>query len=112
MSNPTSELTEKLRTDATFIERWHGSISCDRVQRIRSAADELTRLEEENARLVKDVATALDFIDRVSGAALGIAMSGDDHPAPDAVLMGYSQEGMNLSAAIRRRAIKGGGDGN
>lgn len=56
---------------------------------------------DETKELVERLERARDFIDRVSGAALGIAMSGKNHPNPDVVLMDFSREGMELSAALR-----------
>lgn len=45
--------------------------------------------------------TAYDYVNRVSGAAMGLAMSGSNHPNWDGVLMDYSREGMTLATSIR-----------
>lgn len=65
-------------------------------------------LEAEVSRLTALLQSAKDFIGRVSGAALGIAMSGDDHPNPDEVLMDFAHEGMDISASLRAFAEKAG----
>lgn len=44
---------------------------------------------------------ALAFVDKASGTALGIAMSGRHHPNPDGTLTDLAQEGMALSEEIR-----------
>lgn len=62
--------------------------------------------EAASAMLMK----ALAFIDKASGTALGIAMSGRNHPNPDGVLTDLAEEGMDLSAEIRaalKRATEG-----
>jgi hypothetical protein len=43
---------------------------------------------------------ALNFVNEASGAALGIAMSGSDHPNPDEVLMDLSRKGMDLAPRL------------
>lgn len=43
----------------------------------------------------------LRFVDKASGTALGIAMSGKRHPNPDEVLEELSREGMALSEEAR-----------
>lgn len=45
---------------------------------------------------------ALAFIDKASGTALGVAMSGRDHPNPDGALTELAMEGIELSAELRR----------
>jgi hypothetical protein len=82
---------------------------------MRTIADERARAERAEAQLAeakKALEPVIDFIDRVSGAALGIAMSGDNHPNPDGVLMDFSREGMALSASLREahRVYAGGED--
>lgn len=66
--------------------------------------------ETRVAKLEKAEDQALEFIDRVSGTALGIAMSGRGHPNPGGVLTAISQEGMGLAASLRaaRRVREGG----
>lgn len=49
------------------------------------------------------------FIDRTSGTALGLAMSGGDHPDPDAALMGLVHDGMALSQSLAETISKGTG---
>lgn len=40
------------------------------------------------------------FANKTAGSTLGLAMSGDDHPNPDEVLMGLSSEGMELASKL------------
>ncbi len=52
-------------------------------------------------QLVEALKAALLFVDKTSGTALGIAMSGSRHPNPDEVLTDLSTEGMELAATLR-----------
>lgn len=53
-----------------------------------------------NSGEVEALREALDFVNETSGAALGLAMSGDNHPNPDGVLMDISRKGMDLAPRL------------
>ena len=62
-----------------------------------------TALAEANAeidRLRAGLVEATNFVARTSGTALGIAMSGEDHPNPDEVLMDLAHDGIDLSTKL------------
>jgi hypothetical protein len=57
---------------------------------------------QPSSHVVEALREAADYIDATSGAALGLAMSGSDHPDPDGVLMGISRDGVAASASLRQ----------
>lgn len=67
------------------------------------SALDLPKLKSEAAGEIRSelLLKALSFVERASGTALGIAISGDEHLNPDEVLEKLSVDGIALSAEIR-----------
>lgn len=55
--------------------------------------------------LIDALKLASKYVDRTAGTALGIAMSGDEHPNPDEVLMTLAEDGLALSPKLHAALI-------
>lgn len=63
----------------------------------------------DDGRIVEALREALDFVNEASGAALGVAMSGSNHPNPDGVLMDLSRKAMDLANRLSVALSEAGG---
>lgn len=54
-----------------------------------------------DATLTTALQIALQALDKAGGTCLGVAMSGDSHPAPDEALMGVFETCRDASAQVR-----------
>lgn len=97
------------------LEIWGVSTTEQNVSRALDAAFAILRNAQalQKEELVEAAKRALAALQGAAGTALGVAMSGNEHPAPDLALMGTytacSEASADLATAIR--AAQDGGSG-